>query len=127
MTVSPMARQSGGCGAVSRADDARQFNEPRGRHPAADCAVRALRVSPCLAICVERAHLHGGGLRAVHTRRHKEMREQAPMVMFNDADGNPWVPANEQDDSTGILRLGDPGRLLKRCTGPFVALCAPHC
>ena len=46
------------------------------------------------------------------------MREQAPMVMFPDADGNPWVPASDDDDSTPILPLGDPGRLLQRCADP---------
>ena len=50
------------------------------------------------------------------SQRGKEMREQAPMVMFPDADGNPWVPASDDDDSTPILPLGDPRRLLKRCT-----------
>ena len=39
-----------------------------------------------------------------------------------DADGNPWVPASDDDDSTPILPLGDPRRLLKRCT-PSTLLC----
>jgi len=49
---------------------------------------------------------------------HREMREQAPMVMFPDKDGTPWKPppGTQDDDNqgTGFLPLGHPGRDLIR-------------
>ena len=51
---------------------------------------------------------------------HREMREQAPMVMFPDKDGTPWSPS-EQDEhaaATGFLPPGHPGRRLKRYDVP---------
>ena len=57
---------------------------------------------------------------------HRQMREQAPMVMFPDKDGTPWSPpsqssdnvANEQATATGFLPLNHPGRALSRYEVP---------
>ena len=63
---------------------------------------------------------------------HREMRQQAPMVMFPDKDGTPWKPpvpqpkdsgkaAGEPDElaqATGFLPLDHPGRKLKRYDVP---------
>ena len=71
---------------------------------------------------------------------HREMREQAGMVMFPDADGNAWTPpeqpppplhadnpnhvgnapsaVDEQSIATGFLPLDDPGRSLVRYDVP---------
>ena len=65
---------------------------------------------------------------------HREMREQAPMVMFPDKDGSPWSPPSpdkgdskqvgnapvddEQAAATGFLPLDHPGRKLKRYDVP---------
>ena len=56
----------------------------------------------------------------------RQMREQAPMVMFPDKDGTPWSPpsqssdnvANEQATATGFLPLNHPGRALSRYEVP---------
>lgn len=53
---------------------------------------------------------------------HREMREQAPMVMFPDKNGTPWSPpsqggddtCNDQPTATGFLPLDHPGRTLSR-------------
>jgi len=49
---------------------------------------------------------------------HREMRQQAPMVMFPDKDGTPWSPPTDAGDdgepATGFLPSGHPGRKLKR-------------
>ena len=62
---------------------------------------------------------------------HREMREQAPMVMFPDKDGTPWSPPvpsphvgntpverDEQAAATGFLPPGHAGRKLKRYDVP---------
>tara|TARA_Y100001934_G_scaffold235007_1_gene285451 strand:+ start:370 stop:696 length:327 start_codon:yes stop_codon:yes gene_type:complete len=57
---------------------------------------------------------------------HREMREQAPMVMFPDKDGTPWSPpaqssndvSNEQAAATGFLPSDHPGRTLSRYEVP---------
>ena len=62
---------------------------------------------------------------------HREMREQAPMVMFPDKDGTPWSPPkpspnagntsaqpDEQAAATGFLPPGHPGRRLSRYDVP---------
>ena len=54
---------------------------------------------------------------------HREMREQAPMVMFPDKDGTPWSPPKDADPSdeqaaTGFLPSDHPGRKLIRYDVP---------
>ena len=57
---------------------------------------------------------------------HRQMREQAPMVMFPDKDGIPWSPptqssdsvSNEQAKATGFLPPDHPGRRLSRYEVP---------
>ena len=61
---------------------------------------------------------------------HREMREQAPMVMFPDKDGTPWSPPTpsphvgntpvepDEQAATGFLPPGHPGRRLKRYDVP---------
>ena len=55
---------------------------------------------------------------------HREMREQAPMVMFPDKDGTPWSPPKPSppeyvgNPPTGFLPPGHPGRRLKRYDVP---------
>jgi len=53
---------------------------------------------------------------------HREMREQAPMVMFPDKDGTPWSPPAEAGDgyapATGFLPPGHQGRKLTRYDVP---------
>jgi hypothetical protein len=51
---------------------------------------------------------------------HREMREQAPMVMFPDKDGTPWSPTepDESPAATGFLPPDDPGRKLSRYDVP---------
>ena len=50
---------------------------------------------------------------------HREMREQAPMVMFPDRDGTPWTPGEGDDQvATGFLPADHPGRGLSRYDVP---------
>ena len=63
---------------------------------------------------------------------HREMRQQAPMVMFPDKDGTPWKPPapepkdsgeaagapDEQGQATGFLPADHPGRKLMRYEVP---------
>lgn len=56
---------------------------------------------------------------------HRKMREQAPMVMFPDKDGKPWMPPPpdkdrpaEQEQATGFLPMDHPGRKLERYDVP---------
>ena len=50
---------------------------------------------------------------------HREMREQAPMVMFPAKDGTPWTPREGDDPAaTGFLPVDHPGRGLSRYDVP---------
>jgi hypothetical protein len=50
---------------------------------------------------------------------HRQMREQAPMVMFPDKDGTPWSPKpDEPTTATGFLPKDHPGRKLERYDVP---------
>lgn len=49
---------------------------------------------------------------------HKEMRQQAPMVMFPDKDGTPFSPDGPDDARTGFLPLDHPGREMSRYDVP---------
>ncbi len=55
---------------------------------------------------------------------HRQMREQAPMVMFPDKDGKPWsppasaAPEDAGNTPTGFLPPGHPGRRLERYDVP---------
>ena len=50
---------------------------------------------------------------------HREMREQAPMVMFPAKDGTPWTPREgDAPAATGFLPVDHPGRGLSRYDVP---------
>ena len=72
---------------------------------------------------------HIGSMNAAESRQprvtqfarysHREMREQAPMVMFPAKDGTPWTPREGDDPAaTGFLPVDHPGRGLSRYDVP---------